>query len=118
MEKEMKDRWISDLRSGNFPQARKLLNSDLGYCCMGVLAEQLVELGLLSRIEDGYGIAYLDSMDEKSVGSLQYGISQKIGLPMWSIDNLIAMNDGKMGKDRKYKCYTFIEIADWIEENL
>lgn len=35
MNPEVKERWLSALRSGDYSQARGQLKNQLGYCCLG-----------------------------------------------------------------------------------
>lgn len=39
MNPEVKERWLSALRSGDYSQARGQLKNQLGYCCLGVLCD-------------------------------------------------------------------------------
>lgn len=39
MDKELRDRWIAALRSGNYKQTANVLKDDKGFCCLGVLLE-------------------------------------------------------------------------------
>ena len=43
LDAKIKERWLSDLRSGNFKQARAALKNNEGYCCLGVLASQFAD---------------------------------------------------------------------------
>lgn len=39
MNQDIKQMWVTALRSGEFKQARKALRTNEGYCCLGVLCE-------------------------------------------------------------------------------
>lgn len=85
----VKDRWLEDLRSGNYRQGTGELSrfeeGHLCYCCLGVLGEQL-------------GVQKRDSE------FLDYGF-----LPEKTQTHLAKLNDDGM---------PFEEIADYIEENV
>lgn len=53
MNKEIKDRWLTALRSGNYKQTPGQLGIQQGdntaYCCLGVLCEIAVEDNIVSR---------------------------------------------------------------------
>lgn len=92
-----KAQWLSDLRSGEYPQTRLVYVNNLGFCCLGVAMLQ----GILTRRSDLYNnqCAYEQAVED---------INKKIDVV--ARDALIKMND----LEKK----TFLEIADWIEENL
>ena len=52
MKQEIKQQWITALRSGNYPQGRGYLrriddDGKEGYCCLGVLCELAVNAGVI-----------------------------------------------------------------------
>jgi hypothetical protein len=94
MNPELKAKWLEDLRSGKFPQARLRLRGALGYCCLGVLREIISPRSL--AMADNAELLCADHLDRA-------GFSH----PVQSA--LSKMNDE--GK-------SFSEIADWIEANL
>ncbi len=56
MNPEIKERWITALRSGNYGQVKGQLGVEIahqpdhsGYCCLGVLCEVAVEDGVVTR---------------------------------------------------------------------
>lgn len=51
MKKEIKERWVAALRSGNFRQAQGYLSKNGGYCCLGVLCELAAEDGVVEKGE-------------------------------------------------------------------
>lgn len=95
----LKKRWISALRSGKFRQGRGVLhrsdNRGDRYCCMGILC-------VLGNVE----------VTSRSDDVVQYGYHQdfppsSIGLGRDDADILAEANDDAR--------WTFAEIADWIE---
>lgn len=110
MDSELKSRWLTALRSGDYRQTKGKLRSfrndyfDDGYCCLGVLCD-ISGKGEWNgdyykmMIEDGYS----HSSEIKLPGLDEFEMTPD------QQSDLINMNDD--GK-------SFLEIADWIEENL
>lgn len=90
MNAEWKAKWLVALRSGEYKQARSVLASHEGFCCLGVLAHI-----------QGCPIELMFNRQE-SVTPTVYGA----GLDFGDMYRLARMNDN--GK-------TFSEIADEIE---
>jgi len=54
MNKEVKDSWLSDLRSGKYEQGSSRLEKDGKFCCLGLLCLRAVDAGIVGRwIIDG-----------------------------------------------------------------
>lgn len=60
MNKEIADRWVTELRSGNYPQTTGMLHviestteRPTGFCCLGVLCEMAVKDGVIDPPTDG-----------------------------------------------------------------
>ena len=92
--KNLKEKWVSALRSGLYKQTTGVLSHNKCHCCLGVLIEQL---GLSTQdklnIYENVGITCLEKYLEKE-----------------EIKELVNRND--ILKD------DFSQIADYIEENL
>lgn len=95
----VKRKWIKALRSGEYQQGRCTLKRSDSYCCLGVLAEEMVP-------------EFMENNQAKEVGvaSIKDDLVILWGLTINDQDKLADMNDF----DKK----TFPEIADWIEANL
>lgn len=109
MKKELKDKWIAALRSGEYRQGKSKLKTDSGgYCCLGVLAD-ICKLDLDHELS---GYFYVTIGTEGYPEELQ-GNS---GLPL----QLAVMNDGSLHHlhNPTTKQHSFLEIADWIENNI
>jgi len=52
MDPAIRQRWVSALRSGRYPQARENLRTTEGFCCYGVLCELAVEDGAIPAPEE------------------------------------------------------------------
>lgn len=101
MDQELKQKWVSALRSGDYKQGKyQLRDNNNQYCCLGVLC--VVSNKKLS--EDG--IYVLDDAGKKApqsfFGELMGGVH---------LNKLIHMNDTRNNS-------SFLEIADYIEQNL
>lgn len=109
MNKELKAKWLEKLRSGKYKQTEnslRLIEEDetFSYCCLGVLGECLIDQDPINH--------YWNSSNyfvSKELGVIEGGYLGKRVIPR-NIQVLLAdMND---------KGKSFLEIADYIEENL
>ena len=55
MNPEIREQWAQDLESGDYPQSSGYLRTERGFCCLGVLCEQAVRAGVISRFGLSYG---------------------------------------------------------------
>jgi hypothetical protein len=124
MKKELRDKWVTALRSGDYNQGRRSLKKNGLYCCLGVLCEiggvkqvKVVEdsfpcvLYEAGGIKDSFTYTYFeDSTGEQTGQCLTSRLLKELGLTADEQDTLIGLND----KDT----LSFNEIADWIEENI
>ena len=119
MDREVRDVWLKDLRSGEYTQTHK---SYLGiedkatdtkvYCCLGVLVDNAAKDYAARHWEvpnwdetQANRILY----DDSNSAYLQRETLKKIGLSDEDQSTLAGMNDGGT---------SFDEIAIWIETNL
>lgn len=116
--KEVKEKWVTALRSGQYPQGRELLrfsnpetNRD-EFCCLGVLCELAVQEGVIAHPRTGDvdddGVWHYGLEPYTGTGSPPPAVRKWSGLTRYA--QLVTLND----QDGK----TFPEIADWIEANL
>ncbi len=108
MDQELKSKWIEGLRSGKYTQGSVYLKNDKKktHCCLGVLCE----IAALPQEDDGYGRVGFFEGGNFWYSGLPYNFREKIHISENAQNMLIDMNDTN--------CYSFSEIADWIEENL
>lgn len=113
--KELFDKWLVALRSGEYKQGFGRLCADDRYCCLGVLCE--VD-GLEKEVHPMLrsSVRYYRKSDGPAYGSTSVypgkiaTRTDSSGRVTNSISSvLMEMNDGQ------YK--SFLEIADWLEQN-
>lgn len=127
MNADIKSRWTTALRSGEYPQTRGALRRTSehhgqppGFCCLGVLCELAVADGIVIRTSsDVPGLAtYSGDTSPQQWSVLPLEVVRWAGLPdsqgvQWVDRNrresLSGLNDGGA---------TFPQIADIIEEKL
>lgn len=97
------DKWIEALRSGNFKQARKALQTKKGYCCLGVACEILIPENKKYRRNNILcgSFPYCQRYSPEWLQKINYSVSRYVGV---SLDRL---NDTKR--------LSFDEIADVLE---
>lgn len=110
LDKKLKDKWTSALRSGEYKQGRGVLyNSEQNtYCCLGVLGSIC---GYTNLSMDSIGMPH----DLLPLDQIEYPEIDED-----TMEVLIQMNDGKVTNVTmdKRDAKDFKEIADYIEENL
>jgi len=118
MDQALKEKWLADLRSGKYAQARDVLHDirDHAYCCIGVLC--LSAGAVFDDFEQDEpsvrSLVNVPVLNERNIGDgddggLSLGYIREIGLTAEQQSILIKMNDS--GK-------SFAVIADYIEQNL
>jgi hypothetical protein len=114
MNKAVKERWVKALRSKKYRQGRRCLVScddsrHTRYCCLGLLCR-------IEGLEIKYGEAVYKKASVSSITQLPSDYRKYIGITKEDERRLMSMNDGNtIDGIRKH---TFLEIADYIEENL
>lgn len=102
---ELRDKWVSALRSGKYGQITgDLYDGENGYCCLGVLCEIGME-NPWARNVDGERLAEDggDFYANRNIFNIPIGGSDET----WSQARLAKMNDDGA---------SFAEIADYIEK--
>lgn len=116
LERETKNKWLKALRSGDYKQRSEVLKGPLydevtgedtgetGFCCLGVACE----IGIASKRKNGDEMCdetFLDSDLQTTLAQMNDGHSKYTIGP-----------SGQVKVDVPPK--SFLEIADWIEQNL
>lgn len=143
MDKDLLQKWVAALRSGNYKQGEEYLCYNGKYCCLGVLVEQdprCTKEDVMSDTDpttwttsftlDALGKETLDVIPDDFIDdTLTIGYDGE-ELPQWYLDEvglpyemqlrLIKMNDGHdIGDPSEFVAkHTFPEIANYIEKNL
>lgn len=112
MKKKIKKRWLKDLRSGKFPQTRGCLVDDKGFCCLGVLAEQAFNAGIVT-MHNGIYSAVKEPLDN-SCTVLPEAVQEWAGL---TEENPVLPGDTSLA-DKNDEGESFVTIADLIDEFL
>ena len=115
MDAAVKKKWLEGLRSGDYKQTAGALREnetggEMRYCCLGVLCDVLGEREWTPQGSSAFAYGRHTESNTWALGSVPTVIRDRIGLSKEEETELIDMNDSD------YK--TFLEIADWIEENL
>lgn len=104
MKAEVKEKWLSDLRSGEFDQGIAYLCQNGNYCCLGVLLEgqgRLVDTGSTTKS---------DEHNSECISIPHNETLRDLNLEDDTAWKLTELNDVKK--------LSFNKIADWIEENI
>jgi hypothetical protein len=106
---EIKQKWLTALRSGEYQQGKSALRRDEGgqrlYCCLGVLCD-LIDPNEWQPAKEGQPMAYKHAI---ATGMPTYDIMERVDLPSAAAQKLAQMNDD--GR-------SFEEISNWIEVNV
>ena len=105
MKKELKQRWVDALRSGDYPQTQCELTNGAGFCCLGVLCD-IVDDTKWKKSEDGV-ISYDFGYSRCNEFPTYFWLEKVIHLPHSQAQELATLNDEKQ--------YDFDDIAEWIE---
>lgn len=113
MNPEVKDRWVAELRSGEYKQGKKRLRTGDAFCCLGVLcnlhAQAHPKIAAKQRTPDLY-------LDEGGV--LPFTVVRWAGLPdQWGGEIEVAGRSAAFPAHNDGGC-SFAEIADAIEAQL
>lgn len=135
---EIKEKWITALESGEYPQTRSCLNDKNGFCCLGVLTDLFIKETGRGKWQCAPGatigecpnavVTKRDDEEEISVLSIPDAVLEWAfgdANPMKEFRhfaNLVRMNDGYVmwvGAERtEHPSQTFTDIAQYIKENL
>jgi hypothetical protein len=105
MNRELRDKWVAALRSGEYKQARGWLSHKGGYCCLGVLCDVA---GLSRNHRDPVEFVFNDAGrddDEMILGALRKDVDGDGDYAK----RLAELNDNGA---------SFDEIADYIEAHI
>lgn len=122
MNKEIKEKWVAALRSGEYKQGKSALKETQdgkdAFCCYGVLCDLAVAAGVAeaTRFEDNRTTQYNDQAGSLSSFYLPDGVTRWAGL---AIRNHVIIDGIREDlADHNDHGKTFEQIADAIEEQL
>ena len=123
MDPGLKERWLKDLRSGNYAQVtgglrKRNEEGEIRYCCIGVLCNEISHRkGWTSGGENVPGSTYFNWRGMYGM-SLNFDELEKFIDPK-AAAFLAARNDGLVhAVEMEGTGWTFNQIADWVEEML
>jgi len=117
MNPEVKQKWLTALRSGEYKQSQQKLKTTEGYCCLGVLCDIHAKEGLGEWVDKGEHFSYRGLQETQTLnGTLPVSVRGWAGISyngqlntnVEDKHSLIALND--------FSGYDFNEIAEVIEE--
>lgn len=111
---ELKQQWISALRSGKYFQVQEVLESEEGNCCLGVLCRvagiKKLRSSKFARSDKTIGTASVFASNDNGISLLSPALLKKVGLTRMEQQQLWQLNDIEQ--------WNFNQIADWIEKNI
>jgi len=112
MKKELKEKWIEALRSGDYPQTSNHLCDETGWCCLGVLCDLVDSSKWIyddsDETEEGAKTYSFGNMHSKEFPSATW--LWNVGLNYNLAKKLADMNDDG--------AFTFEDIANTIQEEV
>lgn len=110
MKKDVKERWVAALRSGDYKQGRKRLRTlEDSFCCLGVLCDVVhPDVWVKREDDDCYAIQEGNSPHSHFSGYIPINLADELGIDDSQQSVLVQMNDCKKK--------SFAEIADYIEK--
>ena len=110
MKKEIADKWVAALRSGDYKQCKGHLKDSTGHCCLGVLSE-ISGIGEWESVEDHDYFIFKDGSTEKQV----CGVTRKV-LKWSGLKESLGEFKGGALYELNDRGLAFGGIADVIEE--
>lgn len=105
MNEDLKQRWIAALESGDYPKSVGRLRDSVGFCCLGVLGDLLIQEDHSYHWSQDAPRTYFLITPSGARGSCL----EEIVLPISDQDSLAQIND---------QTDTFHDVTIWIKENL
>lgn len=104
MKKEVMEKWVAALRSGEYKQAKEQLKTREGFCCLGVLCEVMIkESDPLFKYKATDGVLPAQVQFWAGMTSSEGHFFQTDKLCLWKLN------------DEQNK--SFVELADIIEKS-
>jgi hypothetical protein len=106
MDTELKQQWLTALRSGEYKQGREFMRCGDAYCALGVLCAISGEIRFTPIVCDRYPGLYNSNCKDSDEGASSWVTKQ---ISDEAYESISSMNDYG---------YTFRQIADYIEANI
>jgi hypothetical protein len=122
MNPDVKQRWVSALKSGEYQQTKNQLRNSEGFCCLGVLCELYRQENQTAQWIPGFGDNlrfYLTDKEHSVSTSIPFCVQEWAELP--ASDPMIGTEPGierSLVDLNDTVGYSFIQIADAIEAQL
>jgi hypothetical protein len=119
MNEQIKEKWMVALRSGDYTQGQGCLRFHKDdqpdkFCCLGVLADLIKTDEEWLRVNGSVPLTWTDigrhNKDAYEGNELPFAMRERADILEQNCKELIIMNDDGGA--------SFVQIADWIEENL
>lgn len=110
MNKEIKDKWVAALESGEYEQGKGKLKRDNKFCCLGVLTDIYIKENNLEWEENENDYCLLDGFSETLSISVREWAEMNKESKQTILPELINLNDSQSK--------TFKQIAKVIKETL
>ena len=117
MKKEIKDKWVAALRSGEYQQTKEFLATSDGFCCLGVLCDLYIK-----EHDDPSSTRYQTWKNDCEFRDNLLDLHENMVLPRqvreWSgvSSSDGAINNGDCLTQMNDQGMSFSDIADVIEE--
>jgi hypothetical protein len=108
---EFKTKWLEALRSGRYAQGRKQLKDGVGFCCLGVAVD-------FHNGREAWtsGLSCAGYPPARALPEDVFMVLAGLGPDGWDGRETNIMTYLAEMNDIQHK--SFLQIADWIEENL
>jgi hypothetical protein len=114
MNKEIKEKWIAALRSGEYTQAKEVLKNESGFCCLGVLCDLYSKEKNIPWKPGGIGLSIEDCYFSLPAKVIEWaGFKNKKPIP------IVTLPDGRfegLSELNDTFNFSFNQIADLIEQ--
>ena len=122
MNPEVKALWVADLRSGKHNQAKRVLNCEDGFCCLGRLTDLFIA-SPANLLNNQWGVLLEgDTDNRKNFGSSSTVLSENVmrwaGLKHTTGNSVEIDGEKRSLTELNDAGYCFLQIADIIEAQL
>lgn len=115
MNKQLVDKWVAALRSGEYKQGHGRLNKNGNFCCLGVLCD----VAGIPKTQSSRGVcSYGQSSESLDVNvRAVVGVDSMLGEPKHGYRVDVSGRSYASLADANDNNVSFADLADWIEQN-